>query len=809
MATSDFRYLVFSSVLAFGHVATLTPSAAQAQGAASGAPTLDEVVVTARKKSETLIDVPVSVAVITGRDIELKGIQNLQDVARFTPGLFYFDAIQNQLGTPVIRGLTQLNRGAPDRNVAVFYGGVYLANQNASTLELLDVERIEVVKGPQSALYGRNAFNGAINYVPASPTAQPFAKVAATVGSDSRYEGRLVASGPLSDTLRGRIALSHNTFDGTWENQAEPSGGLGGYKTKNLSGVLEWTPTDAFSSRLVGYRTEDTRDSAPAFIIPANNCGPTGRPVTAYCGAIPAANTLAANPDSLAFQRDTSLGSLELSYDFGPVTFKSQSSVSKVDTDNFSDNSLGVNNGQGYVFEIVNNAAPTVVLRTQNLPVFVGSGQGGTRTVSHELRLEGDIGARVSWTLGSFLYKNELVSKSRLIYDGTRLAVGERPRADSIFFIAAGPTTRVAYSDPRNNMVTLSRFEGEDKQRAFLGSIEFKPAEGWTVGGELRTDKEDRNRVNTVAGPSTAQAAEFEYTTWRAFGSFAPSESQRFYASAAKGVISGYFNGIIDTAAGNLTVPKELQSYKPAENITYELGWKGTWLDRRLSTEFAVFFIDYTGIQIPATPPAPLVTNLTQNVGDATSKGLELSVNFAVTERFTVGGTYSYTPTEFATGTVDGGMLRYCGGTGTSIPAAAIGFCPSSVFRGQVLPNVSGNPLPLSPERLASLYGAYEMPLSADWNVYARADASYAASTNTQTIRLSWIPSYTLVNARLGVRRGALDIALWGRNIADKKFAAVSIFQPPLTPGAPAFIPNVTMGERASYGLTATYSFGE
>lgn len=810
MAMFNSNWVVFAAGLVLAQSAALSFSVAKAQGAASSGTSLDEVVVTARKREETLIDVPVSVAVLTAKDIEVKGIQNLQDVARFTPGLFYFDAIQNQLGTPVIRGLTQLNRGAPDRNVAVFYGGVYLANQNASTLEFLDLERIEVVKGPQSALYGRNAFNGAINYVPASPTEATFAKVAATVGSDSRYEGRLVASGPLTDTLRGRIAVSYNTFDGSWENQAEPSGGIGGYKTRNFSGVLEWKPTEAFDARLFGYLTEDTRDSAPAFLILANNCGPVGLPVTAYCGEIPAANALAAQSDSLAFERNTALGSLELSYDFGPVTLKSQTSVANVNTDNFSDNSLGVNDGRGFAFQIVNNAAPTVVLRTQNLPVFIGSGKGETRTLSQELRLEGDIGARSTWALGGFLYKNELVSYSRLIYDGRGLAVGERPRTDSTGFIAGGPTTRVAYSEPWNNMANLSRFEGEDKQRALFGSIEFKPADGWTVGGELRRDREDRERVNTVAGPATAQAAEFEYTTWRAFGGFALSESQRFYASAAKGVISGYFNGVTDTAAGGITVPQELQAYGPAENITYELGWKANWLDRRMSTEVAVFFIDYKDIQIPATPPPPFVTNLTQNVGDATSKGFELSVNFAVTDKLTVGGTYSYTPTEFANGTVDGGMLRYCGGTGTTIPPAAIGFCPSLEFRGRVLPDVSGNPLPLSPETLASLYGAFETALSADWTIYARADASYAAETNTQTIKLSTIPSYTLINARVGLRRGSFDVAIWGRNIADKKFPAVSIFQPPLSPAPPpVFIPNVTMGERATYGLTAVYSFGD
>jgi outer membrane receptor protein involved in Fe transport len=176
---------------------------------------LEEIIVTARKRAETLIETPVAVSVLTSEDIEAKGVRDLYDVALFTPGLTYFDAIQNQLGTPVIRGISQTNLNSPDRNVAIFYGGVYLSNTSASNLEILDLDRIEVVKGPQSALYGRNAFNGAINFVPAAPTREFKAKITGTLGTDARREMRVMLSGPLGETLRGRIAASTNSFDGS------------------------------------------------------------------------------------------------------------------------------------------------------------------------------------------------------------------------------------------------------------------------------------------------------------------------------------------------------------------------------------------------------------------------------------------------------------------------------------------------------------------------------------------------------------------------------------------------------------------
>ena len=769
---------------------------------------LEEIIVTARKRAETLIETPVAVSVLTSEDIEAKGVRDLYDVALFTPGLTYFDAIQNQLGTPVIRGISQTNLNSPDRNVAIFYGGVYLSNTSASNLEILDLDRIEVVKGPQSALYGRNAFNGAINFVPAAPTREFKAKITGTLGTDARREMRVMLSGPLGETLRGRIAASTNAFDGSWDNKAEPSAGLGGYDTKNLSGSLEFTPNDQFTARAFAYYTDDVRDSTAMYIVPALNCGPAGRPLSAYCGDVPVKNDLAANPDSLAFAREVTLAALDLEYDFGGVKLTSQTSIYDAENDNASDNSLGANNGQGNIFNIVRSTAPTVVLRQQALPVFTGSGKGSTETLTEELRLEGKVGESLNWGIGGFYSKNEFVSRGRLSYDARGLAPGERPQSDNFFFIASNPVAALS-QNPTVDMVDLSRFIGEDKQTAFFGLVEYKINNAWTVGAELRRDKEDRQRYNQVIGLNTLQKGEFSYTTWRAHADFTLSEDQHFYASAAKGVISGYFNGQTDAVAGNAAVPVQLQTYDPAENKTYELGWKAQWLERRLSSEVVLFFIDYTGIQIPATPPAPLITNLVQNVGDATAKGVELSLNYRASEKWQLGMTYSYTPTEFAKGTVDAGVLRYCGGSSTAIPAAAVGFCPSLEFRGRLLPDVSGKPLPRSPNRLASIYAAYDTPITGDWSFYARADGSYTAATNILTIGLTTIPSRTLFNARVGLRHGPLDVALWGRNIFDEKYVTTAINQPPMVAGPSVFSPNASQGDRAMFGLTATYSFGD
>jgi iron complex outermembrane recepter protein len=778
--------------------AAAMPATAQEE---AGAGLLDEVIVTARKRAESLLDIPVAVTAFSAADIEAKGIEGLADVALFTPGLTYFEALNSALGTPVVRGIAQTNLNSPDRNVAVFYGGVYLANLSASNLEILDVERIEVVKGPQSALYGRNAFNGAINYVPASPTDEFTGKVEGTIGSDERYEARLVLSGPLTDTLSGRIALSYNEFDGSWKNAADPGNNIGGFESKNISGMLEWKPSDNFSARLFGFFTDDFREQGAAYFASANNCGPAGRPLSAVCGEIPVRDTLSINPFTEGLYREVLLTALELGYDFGPVRLKSETALYDADVDIFTDYDL---NGTGATYDIIRLAdvatftyfgAPA--LRRQAVPQYNGQGIGANQTFSQELRLERAEEGPFQWAVGAFYFENDYNAAAGAVWDARVLNPGEIPRSG-----IPGFTTipGIVSTTPRNVLITGDNVR-LDKQQSIFGSFEWDLDEKFTFGAELRRDKEDRQQFNRLIGPSTLQQAEFSYTTWRAHADFAASPSQKFYASAAKGVISGYFNVTFDTVA-RVPVPPELQSYDPAENKTYELGWKAEWLDRRLATEVTLFYIDYAGIQINATPPPPLLTNIVQNIGEAESKGIEINANFAITDGWRIGATYAFTPTEFGSPTPEPGVARYCG----SPQGLALGFCPSVVFRGQTLPDVGGQSLPRAPELTASAYTSFEMPLNNDWEFYGRTDVSHIGKSYTLSWNLAEIAARTLVNARFGVRRGPLDVALWGRNIFDEKYVSAVIFQPNFA--TVQFLPNVSQGERATYGLTASWSFG-
>ncbi|MCU0760896.1 MAG: TonB-dependent receptor plug domain-containing protein [Steroidobacteraceae bacterium] len=151
--------------------------------AASDSLALEEVVVTARRAEEKLLDVPVAVTAFTAEQIESRGIRNLDDIAQLTPGLQFSNVLGEFLPAPVIRGVAPVSINA-ENNVGIYIDGIYVAGREGLNFSQLDLQTINVVKGPQAAIYSRAAFSGAINYVTARPTREPLRKAELQLGND-------------------------------------------------------------------------------------------------------------------------------------------------------------------------------------------------------------------------------------------------------------------------------------------------------------------------------------------------------------------------------------------------------------------------------------------------------------------------------------------------------------------------------------------------------------------------------------------------------------------------------------------------
>ncbi|TVQ49983.1 MAG: DUF1838 domain-containing protein [Gammaproteobacteria bacterium] len=257
--------------------AMAAPAISHAQTGERASSLLDEIVVTARKREESIQEIPLTVQVFSSEQLEQRGITNLPELSKFTPGLTYNQGNARFSSDFSIRGMTQSSAPGDNRRdlVTVFIDGVpYIGNPAGVGTE--DLARVEVIKGPQSALFGRATFGGAISMITTTPGDEFLGRVSATGGSygDRRISGSV--EGPLLEgLLAGRLVADYSDFDGFYAN--EFGGRLGQSRQRFYAGSLSFTPADQFSAR-VRYSVRRDKDGPAASVLIArsdeHNCGP-------------------------------------------------------------------------------------------------------------------------------------------------------------------------------------------------------------------------------------------------------------------------------------------------------------------------------------------------------------------------------------------------------------------------------------------------------------------------------------------------------------------------------------------------------
>ena len=273
---------VFLSAAAgvFATTGALTPAYGQGSN-----PVLEEVTVTARKRDEQLLEVPLALTALTSADIEAKGLNEFKDIVDFTPGFFF---AEHSVGRGdrsnrllVVRGMRINTENDHQQAATVFVDGVPMLGSVIAGLE--DAERIEVVRGPQSAYFGRSTFAGAVNFVTKTPSSEFEGKVTAEAGNYGTSNFGLQIEGPLiEDKLAYRLSSSQWQTDGHWELGNDPTIQLGSRKTFSVAGTLYITPTENFSAKLRVHAWRDDDGPSAAFGYGVGNgqsnynCNPAG-----------------------------------------------------------------------------------------------------------------------------------------------------------------------------------------------------------------------------------------------------------------------------------------------------------------------------------------------------------------------------------------------------------------------------------------------------------------------------------------------------------------------------------------------------
>ena len=288
--------LILSSSAALIALAIAMPVTASAQAAPPAVEDrtkVETIIVTARKTSETLISAPVAVTAVGAADISRLNVQSIDDLARFTPGLSFSKAFGRATDRPVVRGAASILAGTQpgvEAGAAYFVDGVYYQG-DISSIDMQDVQRVEVIKGPQSALYGRNTYSGAIDFITKSPGSAFRAGATLSIAEHGEQSVNLNVGGPITDRLSGSLSARAYKFDGEFANSAAPGQTLGAEETQSISGVLEFRPFDSLTlrARLVAAKDEDGPRAFGFQRSDANNCFPGFRS-NAYRGAAATTN---------------------------------------------------------------------------------------------------------------------------------------------------------------------------------------------------------------------------------------------------------------------------------------------------------------------------------------------------------------------------------------------------------------------------------------------------------------------------------------------------------------------------------------
>jgi len=727
----------------------------------ASAQVIDEVVVTAQKREQAVSDVSIAINAFTSEDMRVMRIEDPTDIAQLVSNM----DIKGTLGgvNPAITlrgvGLNDFNANN-NPSVGVYIDEVFQSSPAMLNTRMFDIERVEVLKGPQGTLYGRNATGGAINIINKKPTQEFDAYFMGGVGNYDTYEIQGAVGGGFSDTVAGRLSVNYQNQGESYHDNRMTGSDFGDLESTSARAQLSFDPSDTFSGNfsLTYGKTEGTNTPFAIFgLLDPNNpvnpdfsvnlCGPAMEfqfdnsqcsdafGIQETADGDPYTHTFNP-PDAAKYIVDTDLVSavLNLNWDIGETTLTSITGYQTQDRV-FGDN---VNSHPFQLSQITHNEE--------------------IDQISQELRWAGGADSKARWIAGAFFSRDTF--KSNNLFES----------AD--FFL-----THLFWDNDQ-----------ETTNYAFFGSVDWVLSDAWTLTTGLRYTNEEITFVGgtTDLNPFDMSCIIDPFCAPTGFGAvpitfvddkfsddnvsgrvaleWRPSDNWMAYGSVSTGFKSGGFFG--DFTFDN----SELAPFKSETITAYEIGSKSTLADGRVQLNAAIFYYDYQDIQ--TLVPGVLVTAFT-NAEDATVTGLDLDLLWVPVEGLTIGGSLGLLDTELG----------------------AIGVVPA------------GGKLPNAAEMQATGLLRYEFPVGG-MRMGLQGNFKYTDDMFRDAFNdpFNHSDSYTTVDARvwIGPESGSWELALWGKNLSDEQYTEQAFNFLDLTGLA-----NQLYGSPLTYGLTYTYFAGE
>jgi len=770
------RSLIRGALLA---ATVMTPGAllAQNDGGSADAEAAEEqsdnlIIVTARKTEESVQDVPIAVSVFTGDDLIEGGISDIDALSSRTPGFIFDTPFGRQFDRPIIRGQANILGSS---GVSVFIDNVNVT-QSIRSLNFGDIDSIEIIKGPQSALFGRNTYSGAINITTRQPTNEFGGEVSFEIGEDDLYELKANVRGPLvEDRVFFSIAARYYDFKSEFDLPTNANPSVGNESSFSIGGTLEIRPTDGWTSKIRVAYNEDDDGHFPIGLLGFGNLNvnvPGGTDLGGvqpfFQGVVP---TSAPNPSGSpqipnvigeggGLEREEFFFSLNNEFELGDYTLVSTVGYTR---ERFRD--LLDSDGQPGSFGTARIFGPFPAgpgVGVGLIPFdFTTNDNDLQSTYVAEIRLDSPADKPFRWRVGGYYFRNEETDDTlRDAFTPERAAAIRASRDATLNQVAAASGAFFAFN-------AAGGFEDADlgppdieesliENWSIFGSLAFDFSDSVTATAELRYATEDqRLRVFDVNGggliPLASSAtgffdveANFDALTPRFIIDWQAADDSLIYASAARGTKPGGFNGAQGFQFGFGTFDEE-------SVWQFELGSKNQFADRQLTFNAAVYLSKLEQYQLTQNLAAlganTTTGSVTANLGNVDIWGVELDAVFAPDGMpgFTMGGTYAWTDTSFTSG--------------------------AEATQGAVFGDDSliGQELPRQARHQASFFADYEAIMSDDFATVFSVNGTYLSSRFAQVQNLAETGSSFELDARVTFKYGDnLSLAIYGKNLTNE-----------------------------------------
>ncbi|QUD90695.1 TonB-dependent receptor [Phenylobacterium montanum] len=791
------------SLVALAAAIGSSAAAQQTPPPSSAAQTIEEVVVTAQKRSENVQNVPIAITAFTAQALKEKGVQNVHDLSALTPNV-NLDASSPFSGSSVvlsasIRGIGQDDFAMNlDPGVGVYLDGVYLARTVGANLDLPDVERIEIAKGPQGTLFGRNTIGGAISVVTHAPSDHYAFNGSATFGSYNRRDFQGIVDIPVNDSLRTSFTFSSEQRDG-WQHVI-PYPGLSGYRSdgnlfksagsqtsatnggqnqQSIRGKALWLASDRLTVTLTADWTHVDQSATPNTALSTTE-GVPGTLANLYdtCVSLPSTflagiglghvcNEPVANSGSIFSDGthpayNSTIAGVGLPID---KTYANGNSFSKMDAYGGSltiDYRLGENlnlksitgyRGLNWKAGLDDDGSPLSIIEL--------SFKEGQRQISQEEQLTGEaFDGRLKYVGGLYYFNEHGYIHDFVVFDEGLLQINGPNTLDSSSYAAY---THMDYRLTDKIGLTLgARYSLEEKE--FIGGqtdengLAYKASGCYPPGASAALIGAPANLTcqEALGFPVTGQPLRYFPNTdnHQDFRIFTPAAGIQYhfdgdrmaYFSYSKGFKSGGWT----TRLSSPIPDASLAAFGPENAETYEIGLKSKWLDRRLLLNLAAFYTDYTGIQLNFQQG---ISPTLKNAGEAQIPGFEAETRWILGHGFSIGGSVGY---------MDAKYTKLAAGINGTLNCAI----EACIDTGSKLPKTPKWKFSLNPEYSYPLANDASLRLGLDWN---HTSSIFNNSVNSPILRR---PTVDVINLQASyvAPGGRYEFTVGGTNITDQRY---------------------------------------